>query len=404
MGARWGRISAGLVNFIRTATHGLRDPSGAHDNILEPLSVVVAVVLAASSLSILLVGPGLGQNRRPLADGRSLTVAREVVDDLLASRYQEATRRFDATMAAGLPADQLQAVWEDTRAKLGGFVGRGPMHEGTTPRGLLICTRLQFERSTIWAEVGVNRDRRISSLYLRGADRCGREAITAPSYVDPDRFVERSVIIGAAPYLVPGTLTVPKGRGPFAAVVMVHGSGPADRDGTVGKSTPYRDLAWGLASQGIAVLRYDKRTLVYARALSTQAITPHEETVEDAAAAVALLRTTAGIDRSRVFVVAHSLGAYLAPRIAAAAPDAAGFVLLAPPADAIEDTIIRQSTYLAGLTGGISKQEAAAIERLRVQADRVKDPSLSASTATFELPLSVPASYWLALRGYDPPT
>ena len=55
------------------------------------------------------------------------------------------------------------------------------------------------------------------------------------------------------------TVTLPKGAGPFPAVVLVQGSGPHDRDETIGPHEPFRDLAWGLASRGIAVLRYDKR-------------------------------------------------------------------------------------------------------------------------------------------------
>lgn len=398
MRAWWTRATTALQGLIRAAAER---PDGG-EALLHPLSVAVASVLAASSLTLLVVGPGLGRARSDQVDPASLAVAERAVDDLLAGRYGEATRRFDATMAAGLPAEELQRVWEETLGRLGEFGGRGPVHHGETPRGTLVCAQLQFSRATVWAEVGVDRRHRINSFYLQPHDRCGRAAVVAPSYVDPDAFVERSVLVGTAPYVLPGTLTLPRGRGPHPAAVVVHGSGPVDRDGTVGGSTPYRDLAWGLASKGIAVLRYDKRTLVHARAMATQPITPYEETVEDAAAAVSLLRTTPGVDPDRVFVVAHSLGAYLAPRIAAAAPDAAGFVLLAPPADPIEEAIVRQSTYLAGLTGGISKQEAAALDRLRVQANRVKDPSLSPSTAPFELPLGVPASYWLALQGYEP--
>lgn len=367
------------------------------------LSIAVATVLAAASLSLLLVGPGLETSSARGADPRALAVAQQLVDDLLASRYQEATRRFDETMAAGLTPEQLQQVWEGARPQLGDFVGRGPVHDGRSPTGSLVCAQLQFSKGTIWAEVGVDRRHRVTSLYLQPVDRCGRRAIVAPSYVEPDQFVERSVVLGTAPFILPATLTLPKGHGPHPAVVIVHGSGPLDRDGTVGKSTPYRDLAWGLASEGVAVLRYDKRTFVHARTLAAQAITPHEETVEDAAAGVSLLRATPGVDPDRVFVLAHSLGAYLSPKIAAIAPEAAGFILLAPPADHIEDAALRQTTYIAGLTGGVSKKEAAAIERLRVQADKVKDPSLSPSTAPFELPFGVPASYWLALRGYDAP-
>ena len=97
--------------------------------------------------------------------------------------------------------------------------------------------------------------------------------------------------------------------------MLVHGSGPQDRDETIGPNKPFRDLAEGLASQGIAVVRYEKRTYVYAKKLaSVKNLTVNEETVDDAAAAVTLLRKTPGIDPRRVFVLGHSLGGMILHR------------------------------------------------------------------------------------------
>src|SRR5262249_47381693 len=85
----------------------------------------------------------------------------------------------------------------------------------------------------------------------------------APAYVNEKAFKEMEVNFGQENWQLPGTLTIPAGRGPFPGVVLVHGSGPNDRDETIGPNKPFRDLAWGLASRNIAVLRYDKRTRVH---------------------------------------------------------------------------------------------------------------------------------------------
>src|SRR5437868_1155092 len=77
--------------------------------------------------------------------------------------------------------------------------------------------------------------------------------------VNRDTFDEREVTVGKGEWELPGTLGLPKGSGPFPAVVLVQGSGPQDRDETMGVNKPFQDIAWGLASNGIAVLRYDKR-------------------------------------------------------------------------------------------------------------------------------------------------
>jgi hypothetical protein len=84
-----------------------------------------------------------------------------------------------------------------------------------------------------------------------------------PPYADSSKFEEREISIGKGIWSLPGTLSLPKGVGFFPAVVLVHGSGPHDRDETIGPNKPFRDLANGLASRGIAVLRYEKRTKQY---------------------------------------------------------------------------------------------------------------------------------------------
>jgi uncharacterized protein len=218
----------------------------------------------------------------------------------------------------------------------------------------------------------------------------------------PARFDDRAVVVGADPWRLPGTLSLPRSPVPVPGVVIVHGSGPVDRDGTVGAVKPYRDLAVGLASAGVAVLRYDKRTFVHgARVASIPNPTVKEETIDDAVAAAALLRSTNGVDGKRVFVLGHSMGAMLIPRIAKAYLPAAGFVMMAAPARPLEDLVLEQVRYLASLHGVMSDAEKAQVDAIRRAVDKIKDPSLAPTTPADEL-LGVPASYWLDLRGYDP--
>jgi dienelactone hydrolase len=229
-----------------------------------------------------------------------------------------------------------------------------------------------------------------------------------PDYVTPASFAEQQVTVGAGTeWALPATLTLPAGKGPFPAVVLVHGSGPNDRDETQGPNKPFQDLAWGLASQGIAVLRYDKRTLVHpSKLVALRKITVKEETIDDALGAVALLRQTRGIDPKSIFVLGHSLGGMLIPRIALVnQSDIAGFVILAGATRPLEDEWVRQYEYIYGLDGQITPQEQSEIEDYKRQAKRVKQlTAADASSSNKELLLHVPPEYWLDLRGYFPPT
>ena len=83
--------------------------------------------------------------------------------------------------------------------------------------------------------------------------RVDAESWQPPQYVDPSAFVENEVLVGSGPLAVPGTVTLPRGEQPYPAVVLLAGGGPFDRDGTAGPNKNLKDIAWGLASRGVAV-------------------------------------------------------------------------------------------------------------------------------------------------------
>jgi dienelactone hydrolase len=222
---------------------------------------------------------------------------------------------------------------------------------------------------------------------------------TPPAYVHKEAFHEQDVTVGAGEWALPGTLSIPVGQGPFPALVLVHGSGPNDRDETVGAGKPFRDLAWGLASRGIAVLRYEKRTRAHGAKLANVAgFTVQQETVDDALAAAGLLRHTAGIDPKRVFVLGHSLGGMLIPRIGRGDPQLAGLIVMAGAARPLEDIILEQVSYLAAADGQVTDTEKSQIESLRAEVARVKALK-PGDTGTA---LGAPDSYWVDLHGYNP--
>src|SRR5206468_3319025 len=116
----------------------------------------------------------------------------------------------------------------------------------------------------------------------------------------------------------------------FPGVVLVHGSGAGDRDETMAPpsapSKPFRDLAWGLAQQGIVVLRYDKRARVQPAWYAGKNFTVYDEAIDDALSALTLLRQQPEVDGRHTYQLGHSLGAMLAPRIGKADGKVAGII------------------------------------------------------------------------------
>ncbi len=182
-------------------------------------------------------------------------------------------------------------------------------------------------------------------------------------------------------------------------MVLISGSGPSDRDETIGPNKPFRDLAWGLAAQGIATLRFDKRTLAARNSLDVATMTINDEYVSDSVAAVELLRQTDRIDPARVFILGHSLGGYVLPRIAQADPNVAGLIIASGLASPLPETILRQTRYILSLgTPPPSAQDTITATENMVNAINALTPD---STST-ELLLGAAPAYWLDLKDYDP--
>ncbi|HEY1136536.1 MAG TPA: alpha/beta fold hydrolase [Xanthomonadaceae bacterium] len=233
---------------------------------------------------------------------------------------------------------------------------------------------------------------------MRPAPPGTRTFATAP-HLSVSRRIDIELHIGGDNGL-PATLTLPRGAGPFPAVVVVHGSGAHDRDETIGANKPFRDIAHGLAERGIAVLRYEKRTHRQPSMLSDGQLTIDRETTHDALLAIARLRQLRMIDHRRIFVLGHSQGGMLAPRIAARAPDVAGVILMAAPARPLLDLLIEQHRRIDLLDDGvINDAEQVALRRLveGVQAIRAgREPPVS------QLPMGLPARYWRSVDAVDP--
>jgi hypothetical protein len=353
-----------------------------------------AYLLLLALLSTSLIPYGGGDEFTP--------IAKRFVELLSEGEFSKATENFDGVMKKVLPPKKLKEVWESLVAQAGPFKGQIGARTEKTGKYEIVFVTCRFEKLTLDAKVVFNREKQISGLWF--VPSRSHAEYKPPSYVDLESFREREVTVGTGEWALPGTLTIPTGDGPFPAVVLVHGSGPHDRDETIGPNKPFRDLTWGLASRGIAVLRYEKRTKVYAQKLASKKgdFTVKDETIEDALSAVSLLRRNEGIDAEGIFVLGHSLGGMLVPRIGALDPKIAGLIVMAGTTRPLEDVILDQMTYVFSLDGKISREETKQLERIKEQVAKVKDPNLSVDVPASELPFNTPASYWLDLRGYDP--
>ena len=295
--------------------------------------------------------------------------------------FKAATSHFSAKMKALSPAG-LKGSWNQVYASQGRLRSWKIFERQSLPKGGdEFRVQLRFSRATansiivVAAQTG-----EIKSVLFK-------LPATAPPYSDQTRFHFEDVEVGA--YKLPGTLTIPKGKGPFPAVVLIEGSGPNDRDETVGANHPFADIAQGLSSRGIVVLRYDKRTYAYPQ-LDPQKTTVDEEVIRDGVAAVGLLRARRDVEQDRIVLVGHSLGAMLAPEIAKQAWPIAGIVMLAPSGRKLEQAIVQQARFSAQTAPG----QLPVVER---QADDISAHKMPPTQMFF----GAPASYYYNLDARD---
>jgi len=267
--------------------------------------------------------------------------ALQVLEKMQGGAYGEVHALFDDTMAAALTEKDLETLLPSLETSFGSLVEIGIETVSQVSGYTVAALPLTFERGRLLLQVSW-KNGRIAGMYFAPME----EQVTPQEEAAPQGVTEEEISVGTP--ALPGLLTLPKeSAAPLPAVVLLHGSGPSDMDETIGQTKLFRDLAWGLAQKGIAVLRFDKRTYVYGKDYTQEelaAFTVQQEAIDDSLSAAALLKEDSRIDPSRIFLAGHSLGGCIAPRIARENPGVfAGLLLLSASPWTLGDIVILQN-------------------------------------------------------------
>jgi len=346
---------------------------------------------------------------QPSGTAQAAAVATAVAGHLKAGDVAEVVAMCDSSIRdiADI-GDQLAGAWQQTVAPLGTVTGIHPPVLGPkNVRGQVVTVVVDCEHGPFQVRVTVDPDGMVTTLHFQPAASVADQesSWTPPPYADPARFTESDMMLESGGLSVGASVCIPNSSGvPVPAVVLLAGSGPTDRDSTVGPNKPLKDLAWGLASHGIATLRYDKLTYADPESVSARTdFTAADEYVPHALAAINALRDHPRIDGDHVFLLGHSQGATMAPRVAANADSAvAGLILMAVSAEPVHHAAVRQVRYLLSLDPDADPDQHPGLAELIQQAELVDSSDLNESTPPEDLPFGVAAPYWLDLRTYDP--
>lgn len=323
--------------------------------------------------------------------------ARELLEFTLAGQGDSIHARLNSDIQEKIAPVVFSQTLQQLEKQFGKYQSHGEWHTETAGGMTIYYADVQFEKYALRFMTAFDADGKANTIRFA--------PIPTPSTasaikMDDSKMEEQDIKVVSGKYELPGTLTLPKGMQHVPVAILVHGSGPNDRDETIGPNKPFRDLAWGLAERGIGTIRYDKRAKVYgAKSMPEDGGTYDDETVDDALAAIELAKSLQALDSKQVYIIGHSLGAMLAPRIAEHAQDLAGIVMLAGNARPLEDLLPEQVSYLASLQDS-SPATKKQIEELKAQVQNVKKLGTDDFDETIPLPFNISKAYWAFSHSY----
>jgi len=352
-------------------------------------------------LIALLAAPAIGQTTAKAPDFAADGVG--IVKKLSAGDFAGIVSRFDAQMAKDLPQARLAEQWKSFSELTGAFV-RVTKVSTTEELGHFhsVAMTVAFAQAPQDNVLVVfDRSAHIAGLYFGPQPTEALPNWKAPDYANSSRFHEIAITVEDNAWHLPGTLTVPNGTGPFPAIVLVPGSPPLDEDATVGPNKIFKDIAWGLASRGIAVLRYTKRAHHFGAGLGggqLGAFTLNEELNDDATAALSLLSARQEINHQQTYLLGHSLGGVAVTQMAQSHTTLAGIVVLGTPAGDLLTALVRRAEDAVAAGGEAGHMSAAVLPVLK----KLRDRGFAPGDLAEMFGERNPAGFWEGLRGYQP--
>ncbi|WP_139367962.1 S-layer homology domain-containing protein [Priestia abyssalis] len=323
--------------------------------------------------------------------------------------WEGAYALLNETLKKQVPAEMLPNIWQAKTAPFGKLGKQLSIKRKTNSIHTNVVMTYEGELSPVEITINFDKDGYIDDFYLPFYYTPASQ-YKEPSYEKKENYVEKDVKIGEGDFALPGTLTLPKGEGPFPAVVLVHGSGPNDQDEALYSTKPFRDIAVGLANEGIAVLRYEKVTREHhIKTAMNQKLSIEGETINDAIKAIERLNTVPEVNQDELYVLGHSQGGYALPRILQAdkSRQIAGGIVVAGPSGKFQDLMLwqQQQAVERAQKQGLPAEQVEALKAnlafWEQQIALINNPSYSKENIPKEFQIGN-GYWWYELRDYVP--
>jgi len=318
------------------------------------------------------------------------------VKKLERQQFDSCYSMFDTSMANKFNAAMLEKMWGSIPRYMGEYKGYTTVESMKKDSIDVVAVRCTFEKTKMDLQFSFNNYKKIIGMFF--VPPKNKTAYATPEYAQQNKYYETKIAVKTGTMSLPGALCVPNNVKNPPVVILLAGSGPNDKDETIGPNKALKDLAVGLASNGIATYRYDKRTLVYGKDIKE--VDLNAEVIEDALTAVTIIKNNPNFKDSKIFIIGHSLGAMCAPLIASKSKQINGIVLLAGNARPLEDVVLEQFNYIFGLDS-LDADEKKELIDYSTKLKTVKDPKALKTAKAEDLPLNLDSKYWQSLVKYN---
>jgi hypothetical protein len=343
--------------------------------------------------SILLIPGSQAVNRQYAVD-----LGYKVIGFFVNRQFDSIYNRLDSTTATLYKAHVFEKDWTELTGTYGKYVSNRLVNYDENSGYSFLGFEVKFEYLPYVLNLTVMPAGKLSQVSFVPAHK----VYVAPPYCNLLKFHEEQVPFGGDPYLFKGVLTRPDTPAKVPLVVIVNEAGPTDKDFTFDINRPYKDLAWGLASQGFAVFRYDKRSSLYGMMMAGGKMnyvpfTCREEYLVDLYAALDTLEKRTDLDFSRLFILGHGEGGILGPIIAKERKEVKGIIMMGANSYKTQEMMIQQYAYLSRVTPGKKDEYDEQTRKAKY--------SMRKNLYEYELmdsmPYGVQPSYWIWLNRYD---
>lgn len=323
------------------------------------------------------------------------TTIERVSWNLAKHKYNKIYRCFDATMKEKVPKQQLQSLWEQIESSGGKLVSIVDVKKEAMDESMRQTATLKFELVALKMVLSEDEKGKINGLFI------SQMGYAPPKYGQDLRLGKKFINFMSDGFMLSGELMVPAECNNCPLVILVHGSGPNDKDETIGANKVFYDVALGLAANGIASYRYDKRFKLYPELINKQ-FDLYDETINDAVAAYNVLASDTSLHFGKYYILGHSLGAYAMPLIADSITGLKGAILFSANARRLEDLIEYQMHYLTAWDGEVTKEEQKIVDENIAKAENIRTGNFTDTTSAEALLAYWPGLWWKGVADYNP--